>query len=164
MLAHAFALGDHLRKFVAADGFTKSGLGAHVHRIGEVLDFENGFFGVPHQPEDNRVDVDRDGVSGERGFGGHGRDTNALIDKAAERVHDGHDEEDAGAAQAAVAAKTEDGDALPLLHNLDREHEIDADCDAGKQRSRRMKQFAGRKAGNQTHKKGCDSRPAYIYL
>ena len=55
------------------------------------------------------------------------------------------------ATQAAVAAETEDGDALPLLHNLDREHEIDADCDARKQRGRRMKQFTRDEAGEQTN-------------
>src|SRR5258708_40123876 len=136
---------------MAADGFTERRLCTHVHGVSKVLDFENGFFSVPNQPEDNCVDVDRDGVSRERRFGSDGRDTNALIDKAAQRVHHGHDEEDAGAAQAAVAAKTEDGDALPLLHNLDREHEIDAHSYGDEERNLAMKQFARGYAGNQTN-------------
>src|ERR1700743_446639 len=111
---------------MAADGFAEGGLGAHVHRVDKILDFKNRFFRIPHQPEDNRVNADRNGIAGERGFGGHGRHADAVIDKTAKRIHHRHDQEDAWAAEATVAAETKDGDALPLLYNLDREHEIDA--------------------------------------
>ena len=49
----------------------------------EVFDFEDGFFGVPDEPEDDGVDVYGNGVAGEGRFGADGRDADALIDIAA---------------------------------------------------------------------------------
>ena len=50
-----------------------------------------------------------------------GGDADALIDVAAEGFDDGNDEEEAGAAQAAIPAEAEDGDLLPLVDDLDGE-------------------------------------------
>ena len=85
------------------------------------------FLGVPHHPEDDGVDVDGNGVAGERGFGGDAGDADALVDIRAERFDDGNDVAQAGAAQADVAAEAQDGDLFPLPHDFDREQKVEAD-------------------------------------
>ena len=52
--------------------------------VDEVLDFENGFFGVPHHPEDDGIDVHRHRVASERGFRRDAGDADALVDVGAE--------------------------------------------------------------------------------
>jgi len=118
--AHGFALRDHLGEFVAADGFAQGGLRAERDGVDEVLHFEDGFFGVPDDPEDDGVDVDGDGIAGQRRFGTHAGDADALIDHLAQRVDHGNHEEHPGLAQADIAAETEHGDLLPLPHHADR--------------------------------------------
>ena len=119
--AHHFALGDHLREFVAADRFAQGGLRAHGDGLDEVLDFENGFLGVPDQPEHDGVDIDGDGVAGERGFGGDVGHADALVHVGAEGFEDGDDVAQAGAAQADVSAQAQDRDFFPLADHFDRE-------------------------------------------
>ena len=89
-----------------------------VDGLGKVLHFEDGLLRVPHQPEDDGIDIDGHSVAGECRLGADRGDAHALIDVAAERLDDRNDEEEAGAAQAAIAAKAQHGDLLPLVdHN-----------------------------------------------
>src|SRR5208282_4596024 len=53
LAAESFALGDHLREFVAADRLAQRGLRAESNGLDKVLDFENGFLCVPDQPEND---------------------------------------------------------------------------------------------------------------
>ena len=69
LVAQRLALGDHLRQLVAADGFAQGGLRAEGDGLDEILDLEDGFLGVPDQPEHDGIHVDRDGVAGQGGFG-----------------------------------------------------------------------------------------------
>ena len=125
--AHGFAFGDHLGEFVAADGFAQGGLRAHGDGLDEVLDFEDGFLGVPDHPEDDGVDVDGDRVAGQRRFGGDAGDADTLVDVGAERFDDRNDVAHAGSAQADVAAEAQHGDLFPLADDFDREEKVEAD-------------------------------------
>src|SRR5208337_4464529 len=109
------------------DRLTQRGLRAHVDGIDEVLDFENAFLGVPHQPEDNGVDVDGNGVAGERGLSRDARDAHALVHVGAERFDDGNNVAQAGTAQADISAQAQHGDLFPLTHDFDGEQEVEAD-------------------------------------
>ena len=64
-MAECFAFGDHLGELVAADGFAEGCLRAQGDGLNEVLDFEDGFFRAPDEPEDDGIDVDGNGVAGE---------------------------------------------------------------------------------------------------
>ena len=136
LLTHGLALGDHLRQLVAADGFTQSGLGAHVHGVSEVLNFKDGFFGVPDEPEDNGIHIDGDGVARQGGFSGNRSDADTLIHETAKRIHHGHDEEETGATKTTVAPEAENRDPLPLLHHFYGEQEIYADGHSDNERKR----------------------------
>jgi hypothetical protein len=127
LAAHHFALGNHLRQFVAADRFAQRGLRAHVDGVDEVLDFENGFLGVPYQPENDGVHVHGNGVAGESGLGGNAGYADALVDIRAERFDDRNNVAQAGTAQADVAAQAQHRDLFPLLHHFDREQKIEPD-------------------------------------
>ncbi len=146
LAAHGFALGDHLGEFVAADGFAQGGLRAHVDGVDEVLNFKNGFLGVPDHPEDDGVDVHRDSVAGERGFGGDTGDANALIHIGAERLEDRDDVAHAGAAQSDIASQAEDCDLFPLLHDLDREQKVETDQGSDEGRSGMVNGLSDREA------------------
>jgi len=105
---------------------SRSAVCAHGDGLDEVLDFENGFLGVPDQPEDDGVDVDRNRVAGEGRFRRDAGHAHALVHIGAQGFDDGHNVEDARAAESDVVAQAQNGDLLPLLHYLDGEHEIDA--------------------------------------
>jgi hypothetical protein len=110
---------------VAADGLTEGGLGGHGDRHLKVLDFQDGLFGVPDDPEVDGVDADGDGVLGEGGLCLDVADADALVDGGADGIDDGDDPEHAGPAHTLEAAETEEGDALPLIGDADRKEEED---------------------------------------
>src|SRR5579872_6928054 len=123
----SLALGDHLGEFVASDRLAQSGLGGESDGLDEDLDFEDRLLGIPDHPEDDGVDVDGDGVAGQGGFGRNAGDADSLVDVRAERFEYGNDVAHAGAAQADIAAETQDGDLLPLADDFDGEKEVEAD-------------------------------------
>ena len=96
----------------------------------KLCDLEDGFLGVPHDPEHDRVHVHRHRVARQRGFGPHVGDPDALVHELAHRVHDRDDVEQARPAQSPVAAEPEHGHLLPLVRHLDGEHEIQAQDNA----------------------------------
>src|ERR1700722_9147268 len=116
---------------MAANRFTERGVRAESDGLHEVFDFEDGFFRVPDEPEDDGVDVDGNSVAREGGFGVYRREADALIDVAAQAVNDGNDEEDARAPQSSVAAEAQHSNALPLVDDLDGVEKIEADENAG---------------------------------
>jgi hypothetical protein len=87
---------------------------------GIVLDFQRGFLGIVHHPEEHGIDVDRHGVRCQRLFGSEpGRD-HALVDRTDDRVDEGNDPEEAGPAHADESAKTEHDGPFPLLGDAGR--------------------------------------------
>ena len=98
----------------------KRGLRAHVDGLDKVLHFEDGFFGIPHQPEDDGVDIHGNRIAGQRGLRRDAGNAYALVHIRAERFDDGNDVAQPGAAQADIAPQTQHGDLLPLLDDLDR--------------------------------------------
>ena len=80
LATEGLALGDHLSKLVTADGLAQGGLRAEGDGLEEVFDLEDGLLGVPHQPEDDGIDVDGNGVTGERGLCADGGNAHTLID------------------------------------------------------------------------------------
>jgi hypothetical protein len=105
LAAEQFTLGDHLRQFVAADGFAQAGLSAERDGLHEVLDFENGLFGVPNEPEHDGIDVDGDGITGECRLGRDVGHADPLVDVAAQAVDDRNHVKDAWPAQSDEAAE-----------------------------------------------------------
>ena len=101
----ARALGDHLRQFVAANRFAQRGLRAHVDGLDEVLHFKNAFLRIPYQPEHDGIDIHRDGVAGQRGFGRDVGHAHALIDIRAESFYDRHNVKQARPAQPDILAE-----------------------------------------------------------
>src|SRR3954452_25271949 len=125
--AQRFALGDHLREFMATDRFAQARLRAQCDRLYEVLNFEDAFLSIPDHPEHDGVDVDWHGVASERGFRRDAGHPDALVHVRTQRFKDWNDMAKAGAAQADVTTQAQDGNFLPLAHNLDREKKIEAD-------------------------------------
>ncbi len=134
-MAQRLALGDHLRQLVPADRFAQGRLGAQHDGLFEILHFEDALLGVPYQPEDNGVHIDRHGVARQGRFGFDIGDANALVDVAADRVDHRHNQEKPRAAEAAITSQAQYGGLLPLLGHLDREEEVEADENAGNRRA-----------------------------
>ena len=65
----ALALGEELGQVVFADGVAQCCLSREDDSGAKGLHLEHGLLGVPHQPEGDRVDVDRYRVGRQGGFG-----------------------------------------------------------------------------------------------
>src|SRR5262249_17197948 len=105
--ADRLPLGDHLRQLMAADGFAERGLRGHADSVFKALHFQNGFFGVPDNPEENGVNTNWDGVPRKRRFGLHVADADTLIDCGADGIDNGDDPEQSWAAHSLETAETE---------------------------------------------------------
>ena len=111
----------------AADDVAQRGLRRPAHRLLVLLHFERGLLRVVDQPEQHRVDVDRHGVGRQRLLGREARGDHALIDPPRHRIDERHDPEEARAAQADVAAQPQHDRALPLLGDLRRLRQREAE-------------------------------------
>jgi len=145
---------------MAADGFAQRGLRAHGDGLDEILNFQDRFFGVPDHPENDGIDIDRNGVAGERGFGGYAGGADALVHEAAEGIEDGEHMEPAGPAQAHVAAKAQNGHLFPLVRHLDEEQQIETKKCAGDQRNTGIHEDGGQETCPERYDKECDGDAA----
>ena len=72
-----------------------------------VLDFQGGFFGVPDDPEQHRIHIDRHGILGQRFFGAEGRDHHAVVDPDGDGIDHRHHPEDARPRQSMELAQAQ---------------------------------------------------------
>src|SRR5260370_27876176 len=126
LAAQRFAIRDHLRELMPADRLPQRCLRAQQNCLLEIGDLQNRLFGVPDHPEDDRVDVGWDRVSGERGFGAHTGDADPLVHVPAESIDDRDDMESPWPPEARESAEAQYGYFLPLIGNLDSEEKINA--------------------------------------
>lgn len=140
LTAERFALRDHLREFVAPDGFPETGLRTGRDRLNEVLHFKDRFFRIPDHPENNGIDIHRHGVARQRRFGGHAGDADSLVHEPAERIHNRDHMEQTRSAQSGIAAEAQHGDLLPLIRDFDRRQQVSTGQQSANQRQRIARQ------------------------
>ena len=119
-----------------ADDVAKRGLRRPAHRLHVVLYFEGGFLRVVHHPEQHRVHVHRHGIGGERLFGGEAGGDRPLIDPGRNAIDERHHPEESRPFHRLIASKTQNDRALPLLRDLRRLDQHEADQDPGNHRNR----------------------------
>src|SRR5205807_9177358 len=90
LASQGLAFGDHLRQFMATNGLPQRGLRTYIDGIEEILRLEDCLFRVPHQPEDNGVNIHWNRVASQCGFGGYAGHPNALVHEGTESLHDGN--------------------------------------------------------------------------
>ena len=71
---------DHVLERRAADGIAQGRLRGKRHGEVTILDFGAGLFGVPNNPEQHGVHIERHKVAGQRLLGTKRRGIHALID------------------------------------------------------------------------------------
>ncbi len=104
-----------------ADHLAQRGLGDPVDGFAVVGDGEGRGLGVVHFPEDDRIDIDRDGVLGQ-GLLGHDRGgLDPLVDDRHHVVDDREDDEQSGPLDPMEVAGPQDHEALPGVGHLQRE-------------------------------------------
>ena len=108
------------------DDLAQGGLGGPGDRGAVVLDFEGGFFGIPHEPEEHGIDVNGDRIFCERLLGREGRDHDTVVDPVGNRIYDGDDPEHARTCQCAEFPEPQDDGFFPLRGNLQRQQQVSA--------------------------------------
>src|SRR5271170_4882933 len=92
-MTQQLAFRDHLRQLVAADRFTQRRLRAAADGVVKILDFEDALLGIPHDPEDDGIDIDGHGIARESGLGADIGDTHALIHHSTDSIENGYYDE-----------------------------------------------------------------------
>ncbi len=90
---------------MTADGFPERGLRAHIDGFEKILHFQDRLLRVPHQPENDGIDVHRNRVASQRGFRRHVGHAHALVYERAERLNERNNVKDPWPAQADVTAQ-----------------------------------------------------------
>ncbi len=116
------ASAQQLDERCASDDVAQRCLRAPAHGLRVVLHLEGRLLRVVHHPEQDGIDIHRNGVRRQRLLGGKTRGDRALIDPRADDVDKRHDPEEAGTAHAAEAAEPQDDRPLPLPRDTRRLH------------------------------------------
>ena len=80
LLVKLMSAHDHVLERRAADGITQGRLRGKRHGEVAILDFGAGLFGIPDNPEQHGVHVERYKVAGQRLLGAERRSIHALVD------------------------------------------------------------------------------------
>ena len=136
LLAQHLPLGDHLRQVVPANRFPQARLRAQGDGLVEIRNLQDRFLGVPHQPENDGVDVHRNGVARQGRFRADVGHPNALVHIGADAVHYRDDEEKSRPTQPDVFAEAQHRGFLPLRRHLDGKQQIEAHQKADDNRCR----------------------------
>src|SRR6266545_1383144 len=106
LLVHLVAGGQQVVQLHLAEHAAQRGLGQLGRRVHVILDREEGLLGIDDAEEDDRVDLDRDVVTGDDVLGRHVGGHRAQADALPDLVDEGHQQDQAGAV--ALPAGVED--------------------------------------------------------
>ncbi len=112
----------HLPNDLAQRGLGSPGDGGAV-----VGHFQGGFLGIPHQPEQHRIHIDRDGVLGQRFFGAERCHHDAVVDPVGEGIDDGDNPKQPWPGQPLELTQVQHDRFFPLVGDLKCQHDVRSD-------------------------------------
>ena len=117
---------DHVLERRAADGVAQGRLRGKRHGEVAILHFSAGLFGVPDNPEQHGVHVERYKVAGQRLLSAERRGIHALIDAQRAEFEQRDGEEQPRARKAVEPAEAHDHDAFPVHAHMYRRQDGEA--------------------------------------